>query len=1002
MAFGSNSTFTISAVLTATDNMSKTFESVDGKAKKLGISLKSSLLGGVVFGAASKAVGALSSSLSGAVSRYDTLKNFPKVMSNFGISASASSKAMDKLSKGIDGLPTTLDSAVSGVQRFTASNSDINKSTKYFLAMNDAIVAGGQSSQIQASAVEQLSQSYNKGKMDMMEWRSIQSAMPAQLNQIAKAMGMSVTELGEGLRGGTISMDDFMDTIVELDTKGVDGFQSFAQQARNSTSGIQTQLSIIGTALKSGIANCMDALDTGLAKADLPTIGDMLGKVGVGIKTVFKGISGAIGSIPWKRIKKELAPSFEKLGESLKGLQNANWGGIKKGLEPLLASFLTLSKVAVAAITKIVDILKVAGNHSQGLTYIADGILGVIVAFKAAKGINGIAGKFFGLFSKKKNSMGDNWDFKDGLTNLGKSFDDVSKSASNMFNSFSKSAKMVGVASLVASFALLAKSMSELGSLGASAIAPMMTFGVVIAGLAVVFSSVGKNLQTSAVGIGVFAAAISGMALTMTMLVSTGTQGTQTMITFGLVIAGLAAVFAALGGVLTAGAVGIGVFGATVAVIGIAISAVILSLSEFAKALATLQTAVSRVIASLGNAISMIITAWSKGINVICDGVSKVIGMISGGFSSVLDSIANIIEKFGVSADLAGGGMQKLANGIGAIVALPLADMVTSLGAVVIKIGALSHYGESLSSVGSGMMGVAVAVASLNTNIGGFAAVMATLNATLAKLSGASTRVSTSFATLASASAKLIPISTYARTAASGLSQLSRSASSASASTKRAANGISTLKSASASTSSAVKILNATTISLGNSGSASMAKFANAIKTKGNSAVASAKSTSTRIKGAFRGLGGQMYSIGANIGQGVVNGLKSKKAAAYNAGYEVGKAGANGTKAGAKTHSPSKITTQVGKYIGDGLVIGMQARTKEVYNAAKDLVTIPSSLPMDVSGTYDGAMADAYAYNTIEVPLYINSREFARATSDDMQTEIAYKTKMSNRRRGQI
>ena len=38
-------------------------------------------------------------------------------------------------------------------------------------------------------------------------------AMPAQLNQVAKAMGISTDELGGGLRGGTISMDDFMQKI---------------------------------------------------------------------------------------------------------------------------------------------------------------------------------------------------------------------------------------------------------------------------------------------------------------------------------------------------------------------------------------------------------------------------------------------------------------------------------------------------------------------------------------------------------------------------------------------------------------------------------------------------------------------------------------------------------------------------------------------------------------------------------------------------------------------
>ena len=50
----------------------------------------------------------------------------------------------------------------------------------------------------------------------MMEWRSIQTAMPAQLNQVAQAFGMTSDQLGEALRNGKISMDDFMNKIVEF------------------------------------------------------------------------------------------------------------------------------------------------------------------------------------------------------------------------------------------------------------------------------------------------------------------------------------------------------------------------------------------------------------------------------------------------------------------------------------------------------------------------------------------------------------------------------------------------------------------------------------------------------------------------------------------------------------------------------------------------------------------------------------------------------------------
>lgn len=129
----------------------------------------------------STAFNVINSSIDGAISRIDTLNNFPKVMSNLGIASEDSEKAVKKLSDGLQGIPTTLDDASLSVQRFTSVNGDVDKSTEYFLALNNALLAGGASADIQTTAMEQLSQAYAKGKPDMIEWRSLQTAMPAQL-----------------------------------------------------------------------------------------------------------------------------------------------------------------------------------------------------------------------------------------------------------------------------------------------------------------------------------------------------------------------------------------------------------------------------------------------------------------------------------------------------------------------------------------------------------------------------------------------------------------------------------------------------------------------------------------------------------------------------------------------------------------------------------------------------------------------------------------------------
>ena len=148
----------------------------------------------------------ISANIDDAVSRLDTLNNFPRVMSNLGISNDDAQASINRLQNALTGLPTTLDSASQGVQRLTSANGNIKASTEMFLAMNNAILAGGAPMEQQKSAMEQLSQAYAKGKPDMMEWRSMLSVMPAQLNQLATAMGYaSSNQLGEEIEIGRAS-----------------------------------------------------------------------------------------------------------------------------------------------------------------------------------------------------------------------------------------------------------------------------------------------------------------------------------------------------------------------------------------------------------------------------------------------------------------------------------------------------------------------------------------------------------------------------------------------------------------------------------------------------------------------------------------------------------------------------------------------------------------------------------------------------------------------------
>jgi tape measure domain-containing protein len=209
----------------------------------------------------SKTFQVLTANIGDAVTRLDTLNNFPRVMSNLGVSNEDAQASMQRLSDALTGLPTTLDDATMSVQRFTSANGNVKASTEMFIALNNAILSGGADMQVQKTALEQLSQAYAKGKPDMMEWRSAMATMPAQLKQVSIAMGYaSADQLGEALRSGTVSMNEFMAKLIELNKYGANGFASFEEQAKNSTGGVNTSITNLKTALTRGLAEIMNAI----------------------------------------------------------------------------------------------------------------------------------------------------------------------------------------------------------------------------------------------------------------------------------------------------------------------------------------------------------------------------------------------------------------------------------------------------------------------------------------------------------------------------------------------------------------------------------------------------------------------------------------------------------------------------------------------------------------------------------------------------------------------
>lgn len=270
---------TISIIIQAKDQASSTIKHLGDEVDNASSKTKS--FGNVsagVFGAvagvasmlATKAISAVTDSIDAAVKRVDTLNNFPRIMSNFGVSAGDATKMIKDLDKGVRGLPTTLNDIATLAEGFVPLTKNTKEATDTALALNNAILAGGAPAQVQTAALEQFRQALAKGVPDLQDWKTLEMAMPAQLQQVTKELGLGSGNLkdyannGLGLykamKDGKLSMDDFNHAIVKLNSDGVGGLPSLAKQAKNATQGIQTGMTNARTAVTRGVADIIQAI----------------------------------------------------------------------------------------------------------------------------------------------------------------------------------------------------------------------------------------------------------------------------------------------------------------------------------------------------------------------------------------------------------------------------------------------------------------------------------------------------------------------------------------------------------------------------------------------------------------------------------------------------------------------------------------------------------------------------------------------------------------------
>lgn len=1000
--------FSVEAILSATDkNMTSTMKKALGACESFGDRVKSIVAGVGVTKVIGATMNVLSSSFDGAINRFDTMQSYPKVMKSLGFEVEQSQKSVAKLNQSVQGLPTSLADVVTTSKSLAAVTGNIDKATDTTIALNHAFLASGSSSEDASRGLQQYSQMLAKGTVDMQSWRTLQETMAPALTKVAKKLGIAsgnTNELYEALQNGTISFDQLNDAMIECDTET----GGFADTALEASKGIKTSM----TNIKSAVQN----LEQGFMSA----MNNMLKS---------KAMGGLVDNL--EKIKSKIYDFRNSIMETKDdGLTWDFKPGVMENVSKAMDWLADRANNAKAMIKQFYDGFMKTDAVQNAITMfdkIKDAIGNVMDKLQDSKVFEQLGQDIGNIIAKVEDVTGKIADFVANLkTEDVKKFASAVKLLAGAFVGIkvgSKVSSMVSgvVASAQSGYSKLKSIMDKIKGVGGTEGAP--TSSPSSSGVPDIGNASIQTAQKTSKAAQIINSAFEGIS----NVISSVCEGAKGIITsLGDAISN---VFEGLGNGIKSALEGVGT---VIESFGTAISTVAQGIGQgLATAFTGLGTAIAMVppttwlalaaailatgaamalVGSQGEGLQMVlegvadvVSACGPVIKDVFEGISNVIQSFGETVSGILNSVSGVIKSIGQSALNAGKGFKELAKGIQIITSLNLIDMGASLGAVAVGIGAIATASSGMGDIGAQMMALATAltmIVSTQAGIESLSATIPSLSDALSSLSGISEPLTVASGAMTAFAGAIAPVASSVMATATSIAVLVTVAS--------------TISSAFTSASSAsVTSINAIVTAMTNaeakattSGTAMGANFTKGLGSGLKTGVSVAKSSCQSIISAFNSCQSRAEYCGRMIGQGLANGLRASEGFVRAAAASLAAAADAAIQAKAKIGSPSKVTRKDGMWIGKGFVLGLESMYSDVKRASEDLLYLPMlDAPKMAFGGIVSDMNPDYEYTnnaqlTIETPLYINDREFARATYRANQNEFNRHSKFNDRLRG--
>lgn len=1000
--------FSVEAILSATDkNMTSTMKKALGACESFGDRVKSIVAGVGVTKVIGATMNVLSSSFDGAINRFDTMQSYPKVMKSLGFEVEQSQKSVAKLNQSVQGLPTSLADVVTTSKSLAAVTGNIDKATDTTIALNHAFLASGSSSEDASRGLQQYSQMLAKGTVDMQSWRTLQETMAPALTKVAKKLGIAsgnTNELYEALQNGTISFDQLNDAMIECDTET----GGFADTALEASKGIKTSMTNIKSAVQNLEQGFMSAMNNMLKSKAMGGLVDNLEKIKSKIydfrnsimETKDDGLTWDFKPGVMENVSKAMDWLADRANNAKAMIQQFYDGFMKTdAVQNAIAMFDKIKDAIGNVMDKLQDskVFEQLGQDIGNIIAKVEDVTGKIADFvanlktedvkKFASAVKLLAGAFVGvkvgskLTSTIKGVVGS---AQSGYSKL-KSIIDKIKGVGGTEGAPTSSPSSSGVPDIGNASIQTAQKTSKAAQIINSA----------FEGISNVISSVCEGAKGIITGLG---DAISNVFEGLGNGIKSALEGVGTVIeSFGTAIStvaqgigqGLATAFTGLGTAI----------------------AMVPPTTWLALAAAILATgAAMALVGSQGEGLQMVlegvadvVSACGPVIKDVFEGISDVIQSFGETVSGILNSVSGVIKSIGQSALNAGKGFKELAKGIQIITSLNLIDMGASLGAVAVGIGAIATASSGMGDIGAQMMALATAltmIVSTQAGIESLSATIPSLSDALSSLSGISEPLTVASGAMTAFAGAIASVASSVMATATSIAVLVTVAS--------------TISSAFTSASSAsVTSINAIVTALANaetkamtSGTAMGTNFTKGLSSGLKTGVSVAKSSCQSIISAFNSCQSRAEYCGRMIGQGLANGLRASEGSVRAAAASLAAAADAAIQAKAKIGSPSKVTRKDGMWIGKGFVLGLESMYSDVKRASEDLLYLPMlDAPKMAFGGIVSDMNPDYEYTnnaqlTIETPLYINDREFARATYRANQNEFDRHSKFNERLRG--